>query len=246
MPKTVRLHKYIANCGYCSRRHAELLIAAGLVQVNGRIAMEPGTGIAPARDAVSIHGERILPPPSRTIMLHKPAGFISSTHDTHERLTVMDLIPRALRHDGVTPAGRLDLDTEGLLVLTNNGDLLHRITHPRYMCPKEYLARVQGRVSAGACARLERGVLLDDGPTQPSRILARHYRSMETELHLELTEGRKREVKRMLAAVGHEVLYLKRLRVGALLLGDLPRGAWRDLTGDEVQALYAACMSAST
>jgi len=136
MAKRVRLHKYLANAGYCSRRRAELLIQAGLVQVNGRTVSNLGATIDPSRDVVTIHGAVIVPPEPLTIMLNKPAGFLSSTHDTHDRLTVMDLLPRWVRNRGVVPVGRLDLDTEGLLLLTNDGDLHHLVTHPRYGCPK--------------------------------------------------------------------------------------------------------------
>ena len=131
-----RLQKYIANCGYCSRRKAELLIEAGLVEVDGTVVRELGAKIDPSRQGVRIHGEDILPPSRRVVALHTPAGFITSTHDTHDRLTVMDLLPRRIAETGVLPAGRLDLETEGLLILTNDGDLQHRITHPRYECVK--------------------------------------------------------------------------------------------------------------
>ena len=241
MSASVRLHKYIANCGYCSRRHAELLIAAGLVRVNGATASEPGSALDPRRDRVTINGEEITPPPLHTIMLHKPAGFISSTHDTHERLTVMDLLPRTLVHAGVVPVGRLDLDTFGLLLMTNDGELHHRITHPSYECPKEYFVRVQGKIPPQKVERLARGLLLDDGPTQPVGVLSCEHRGAESELRVELTEGRKREVKRMFATLGHEVSYLKRLRIGPLALGDLPVGAWRELTGEELAAIRRAC-----
>ncbi len=241
MSAALRLHKYIANCGYCSRRHAELLIAAGLVRVNGKVAAEAGRVIDPRRDRVAINGEDIVPPPRHTIMLHKPAGFVSSTHDTHERLTVMDLLPRALAADGVVPVGRLDLDTMGLLLMTNDGDLHHRITHPRYECPKEYLVRVQGQVAPQKLERLAHGVLLDDGPAQPAAILRCERRGAETEIDIELTEGRKREVKRMFAAIGHEVVHLMRMRIGPLRLGDLAPGAWRELSAEESAALRRAC-----
>jgi len=241
MRASLRLHKYIANCGYCSRRHAELLIAAGLVRVNDRIVAEPGRTIDPGRDRVTINGEAVVPPPPRTLMLHKSAGFISGTHDTHERLTVMDLLPRSLAADGVVPVGRLDLDTEGLLLMTNDGELHHRITHPRYECPKEYLARVRGHVTPPKLERLAQGVLLDDGPARPAAILSSERRGAETEIRIELTEGRKREVKRMFAAIGHEVARLVRLRIGPLRLGDLAPGAWRALSGEESAALRRAC-----
>jgi 23S rRNA pseudouridine2605 synthase len=246
MAKRVRLHKYMANAAYCSRRHAELLIEAGLVEVNGKTVETTGHQIDPRRDTVTIHGEVIVPPEPLTIMLNKPPGFISSTHDTHDRLTVMDLLPRSVLRRGVVPAGRLDLDTRGLLLLTNDGDLLHLVTHPRYGCPKEYVVRVTGRLGPRKRERLSRGVELEDGPTQPARILACQPKGPETQVRLELTEGRKREIKRMFAVLGHEVVYLERVRIGPLKLGSLPQRRWRELSPEEIEALRGACATNPT
>ncbi len=241
MKKKIRLHKYIGNCGYCSRRHAERLIEAGLVHVNERTAEEPGVQINPSRDVVTINGEKIVPPEPLTIMLHKPAGFISSTHDTHERLTVMDLLPRSVRRQGVMPVGRLDLDTEGLLLLSNNGDLHHRITHPRYSCPKEYFVKIKGRLNKKKRRTIEEGIMLDDGPAQPARIIEYSTWQQGSRIRIELSEGRKREVKRIFKTLGHEVVYLKRLRIGALTLGELEKGKWRELDEREIEQLEEAC-----
>ncbi|MBN1418910.1 MAG: rRNA pseudouridine synthase [Planctomycetes bacterium] len=230
----MRLHKYIANCGYCSRRHAELLIAAGLVRVNGRPVPPAGIAIAPGRDRVTIHGDEVVPAPRTTIALNKPVGFISSTHDTHERLTVMDLLPRRMREWGVFPVGRLDLDTEGLLLLTNVGDLAHRLTHPRYECEKEYRALVEGRVGKEARRRLVEDDRLVQGMTRPVRITAVRDLGDRSEVRIVLREGLKRQIRLMLRAVGHEVLELERIRIGGLTLGDLPRGGWRELRPEEV------------
>jgi len=230
----VRLHKYIANCGYCSRRHAELLIAAGLVQVNGG-APPAGVAIVPGEDRVTIHGDEIVPPPKMTIALNKPAGFISSTHDTHERLTVMDLLPRRMREWGVFPVGRLDLDTEGLLLLTNDGDLAHRLTHPRYECEKEYRAVVEGRLGGEARRRLVEDDRLVHGMTRPVRIVGLRDLGDRTEVRIVLREGLKRQIRLMFRSVGHEVKDLERSRIGGLTLGDLPRGGWRELRRDEIE-----------
>lgn len=239
----LRLHKYIANCGYCSRRHAEHLITAGLVRVNGKPVSELGVKVLPGRDEVTIHDEVIALPTPLTIMLNKPGGFITSTHDTHDRLTVMDLLPMAVRRAGVIPVGRLDLDTMGLLLMTNNGDLHHRITHPRYECPKEYFVKVTGRLSQQGRRRLENGITLDDGPAQPARLLSVQPKNRQCHIRIELKEGKKREIKRMFKAVGNEVIYLKRIRIGPLSLGDLPEQKWRALSDDEIEALYAACQT---
>jgi len=241
MKKQMRLHKYISNCGYCSRRHAEILITAGLVRVNGTTFSELGTKINLEKDQVHINDELIIPPEPLTIMLNKPPNFITSTHDTHERLTVMDLLPRPVRHQGVIPVGRLDLDTLGLLLMTNNGDLQHIITHPRYECPKEYFVKITGRLSQQNRRRLESGIVLDDGPAQPARIIESKDNKRLTNIRIELKEGKKREIKRMFKAVGHEVIFLKRIRIGPLSLGDLPEGKWRELSEAEIENLKQAC-----
>lgn len=235
----VRLHKFVANCGYTSRRRAELLIQAGRVRVNGRVVDSLGATVRPDRDEVTVNGERIDLPRPTTIIFHKPRGIITSTHDTHERLTVMDYLPRSLRESGLLPAGRLDQDTEGLLVLTNDGDLNHRITHPRYETEKEYLATVAERPAASALRRLEEGVVIDGIRTSPARITAVEAAAEGFAVGIAIREGRKRQVRKMFAAVGHEVLALRRVRIGGLTLGDLPPGEWRKLGPDEIERLTA-------
>jgi len=233
----MRLHKYIANCGYTSRRRAELLIQAGRVQVNGKVLTSLGTTIEPEKDVILVNGERIVPPPQLTIAFNKPAGVITSTHDTHDRLTVMDILPRSLRERGVLPAGRLDQDTEGLLVLTNDGDLAHRITHPRYETEKEYEAVVSGSPAREALSRLERGVRIEGELTAPARIASVKPEGGSTRVCIVIHEGKKRQVRRMFEAIGHDVIYLRRVRVGRLVLGDLPLGEWRELTPEDIEAL---------
>jgi 23S rRNA pseudouridine2605 synthase len=233
----LRLHRYIASCGYTSRRRAELLIEAGRVAVNGKLVTRLGTLVRPGRDRVAVNGEEILPPRPTTIMLNKPGGIITSTHDTHERLTVMDLLPRSLRERGVLPAGRLDQDTEGLLILTNVGELGHRITHPRYETEKEYEALLDERPAPPQLRSLEAGIVLDGERTAPARVLAVVPRGERTGVRLVIREGRKRQVRRMFQAIGHEVRELKRVRIGGLRLGDLASGAWRELGPSEIAAL---------
>lgn len=235
-----RLQKYIANCGYCSRRKAELLIEAGLVQVDGKVQKELGTKIDPSKNEVRIHGERVLTPSKRTIALHKPTGFITSTHDTHERLTVMDLLPRKIADTGVLPAGRLDLETEGLLILTNDGDLQHRITHPRYECAKEYHVELDRAPSGAELSRLREGIFLREleRTTAPAEITDLHRRKNGTAtLRICIREGMKRQIRRMFEAQGMTVVYLRRLSIGGVQLGELPRGEWRILTREEVASL---------
>ena len=239
--RAVRLHKYIGNCGYTARRRAELLIQAGRVQVNGRVVTELGTSIRPGKDEVRINGDIVTPVAPVTILFHKPPGCITSTHDTHERLTVMDLLPRRMMAQGVKPVGRLDQDTAGLLILTSDGDLNHRVTHPRYEIEKEYEAVVRGRPSREALLRLEKGIDIEGKLTEPARVtlaqpLPQHMGS-RTRVRLVIHEGRKRQVKKMFDAIAHPVEQLARIRVGGLEIGDLAPGAWRPLAAEEILLL---------
>ncbi|HEY8416728.1 MAG TPA: pseudouridine synthase [Limnochordales bacterium] len=235
---TERLQKFMARCGVASRRACETLIALGRVQVNGRTVTEPGFKVDPDRDEVRVDG-RVIRPASdfRYIMLHKPAGYVTTVTDPQGRPTVMALVPADRR---LFPVGRLDLDTEGLLLLTDDGALAHRLTHPRYGVPKIYQARVAGAVSEEALSRLRQGVLLEDGPTAPARVRLLRQDADGALLEIELKEGRKRQVRRMCQAVGHPVLYLKRVAFGPLRLGRLPKGRYRPLTPAEVEALKRA------
>jgi pseudouridine synthase len=235
----MRLHKFIANCGYTSRRRAELLIQAGRVTVNGKVLTSLGTTIDPRQDTVAVNGDELSLPTPLTVMLNKPAGLITSTHDTHERLTVMDILPRRLRDQGVLPAGRLDQDTEGLLLLTNDGDLAHRITHPRYETEKEYDALVCGAPSASSLRKIETGVRIEGELTAPARVLSALTEGDNTRVSLVIHEGKKRQVRRMFETVGHRVLHLRRVRIAGLSLGDLPVGEWRELDPKDLAALEA-------
>ena len=233
----MRLHKYIANCGYTSRRRAELLIHAGRVKVNGTIVTEMGFDMDPEKDRVSINDDRVTPPERLTIILHKLPGYISSTHDTHDRLTVMDLLPRRMREIGVMPVGRLDQDTTGLLVLTNDGTLNHRITHPSFEIEKEYVAEVEGSPSREALHRIEEGILLEGEKTAPAKVFDIQPLGGRTRLHVVISEGRKRQIKKMFDALGHPVISLGRVRIGDLKLGNLPPGQWRKLHPGEIEAV---------
>ncbi|MFO7310603.1 MAG: pseudouridine synthase [Bacillota bacterium] len=236
------MQKYMARCGVASRRACEQLIVAGRVQVNGRTVRELGVKVDPDRDEVRVDG-RVIRPPSKLLyyMLNKPAGYVTTVSDPQGRPTVMSLVPS---EDRLYPVGRLDLDTEGLLLLTNDGPLAHRLTHPRYGVRKLYRAKVAGVVGAEAVARLEQGVLLEDGPTAPARVRVIRQDKETAVLEIELAEGRKRQVRRMCQAVGHPVLYLKRIGFGPLRLGRLPVGAYRPLTDAEVAALRRAAQLA--
>lgn len=208
--------------------------------MNGKVLTSLGTTVDPSREKVLVNGDEIALPPPLTILFHKPAGIITSTHDTHDRLTVMDVLPRRFRDLGVLPAGRLDQDTEGLLVLTNDGDLGHQITHPRYETEKEYEALVAGRPGRSAIERLEKGIRIDGEMTAPARVAAVEPEGDGARVRIIIHEGKKRQVRRMLEAVGHPVRRLRRTRIGGLQLGELPAGEWRELTPEEIRTLTGA------
>jgi pseudouridine synthase len=212
------------------------LIREGRVSVNGRIVTELGVKVDPERDRVAVNGRMLARSGERVyVMLNKPAGVITTARDPQGRPTVLELVAGAGTR--LFPVGRLDADTEGLLLLTDDGDLAQRLLHPRFHVPKTYLAEVRGPVPDTALARLAAGVELEDGLTAPAGVrLVRRGRARSV-VELILREGRKRQVKRMLAAVGHPVLALRRTAFGPLSLGRLRVGSWRRLTGREVAAL---------
>jgi 23S rRNA pseudouridine2605 synthase len=242
-PPGERLQKYLARCGVASRRHAEILITSGAVEINGQVVRELGTRIDPDRDDVRVDGRVVRPASAHVyILLNKPTNVVTTVSDTHSRRTVLDLLPAAWRAARVYPVGRLDRDTEGLLLLTNDGELALRLMHPRYALPKEYRALVAGRPSAEAIARLRRGVFLagEVRPTAPARVWIERSAREQTWIGIELHEGRNRQVRRMFETIGHTVLELKRVRFGPLTLAGLAPGASRLLTATELATLRRA------
>lgn len=232
----IRLQKAIADSGLASRRKAEAMIAEGRVTVNGRVIRELGTKVDLERDHVKVDGRHLKPvPPSVFLMLNKPKGCVSSLSDPAGRPTITDLLAGVRLR--VFPVGRLDYDSEGLMLLTNQGELAQTLLHPRYHVPKTYLIKVKGVLTDEEIASLERGVQLDDGMTAPASV--RKVRKVEENSWLEVTihEGRKHQVKRMLEAVGHPVIKLTRVKFGPLSLGDLPPGRYRYLTDREANAV---------
>jgi 23S rRNA pseudouridine2605 synthase len=224
----MRLNAYLARAGVASRRGAEDLIRAGRVRVNGEVAglvtfVEP-------RDIVEVDGSPIEPEPLTYVLLHKPPGVVTTARDPQGRPTVVGLVGHERR---VVPVGRLDADTTGALLLTNDGPLAHRLMHPRYEVGKVYEAEVEGEPSDEALAQLAEGVVLDDGRTAPARVRRLGPSLVELTIH----EGRKHQVKRMLQAVGHPVRRLHRNRYAGLTLDGLAPGEWRVLTSDEVNRL---------
>jgi 23S rRNA pseudouridine2605 synthase len=232
-----RLQRALARAGFGSRRACEELIAGGRVEVNGRVATL-GDRVDPQRDEVRVDRRRIsVDPGLRYLALHKPRGVTTTLRDPHAERDLRGLLPRGPR---VFPVGRLDRDTEGLLILTNDGDLAHRLAHPRHGVEKEYLAEVDGMPTARQLGRLRRGVLLEDGPARAVQARAVGRSGPRGAVRLVLTEGRKREVRRLLEAVGLPVRRLVRTRVGPIRLGGLGPGDLRDLEPHEVRALYRA------
>jgi len=235
-----RLARFLAHAGVASRRHAEELIAGGRVQVNGVIVTAQGTRIDSAHDTVSVDGKVVVAASKHVyLLLHKPVGYVSTASDPQGRPTVLDLLPPELRRLRVYPVGRLDIDTSGLLLLTNDGEFALRLTHPRYAVEKQYHVLVQGYPEEATLEALRKGVEIseDDGRmhrTVPAQVRRLLRVGEDCWLELRIHEGRKRQVRRMLAAVGHRVLQLKRVGVGPLKLGDLGEGKWRCLSEEEV------------
>jgi 23S rRNA pseudouridine2605 synthase len=236
----MRLAKYLAHAGVASRRAAEQLVFAGRVTVDGEPVRDPARDVTDADD-VAVDGKPAARERRHVVYaLNKPAGYVSTANDTHGRPTVVSLVGGRER---LYPVGRLDADTTGLLLLTNDGDLAHRLTHPSYEVPRVYRARVRRPpVREPALRALRQGVELDDGMTAPARARRLAPDRVEVVLH----EGRKRQVRRMLDAVGHPVVSLERVAFGPLRLGDLPLGRHRRLRRDEVEALRRATARPAT
>ena len=230
--RLMRLAKHLAHAGIASRRAAEAMIAAGRVRVDGEIVRDPARDVD-ERSRVSVDDRAVGgAEPRVTYMLHKPVGVVSTARDTHGRTTVLDLVPVAGMR--LYPVGRLDADSSGLILLSNDGELTERLTHPRHEVPKTYRARVGGgAVSREAVQALRAGVELDDGPTAPARLRLLGPRELELTIH----EGRNRQVRRMCDAVGHPVLALTRVRFGPLSLGALVEGDHRRLREHELRLL---------
>jgi 23S rRNA pseudouridine2605 synthase len=239
----MRLAKYLAHAGVASRRAAETVIAGGRVSVDGEIVLDPARDVGDEHH-VSVDGQTLRGVQARVVYLvNKPLGVVSTARDTHGRPTVVELLYKDPAHPStdlrVYPVGRLDIDTSGLILLTNDGELANRLTHPSFEVPKTYRAKLGGRpIGDGALRALRRGVELDDGPTAPAR--ARRVGTEGSNL-LELTihEGRNRQVRRMCEAVGHPVLTLERIAFGPLELDGLAAGAYRRLSERETGRLRA-------
>lgn len=225
----MRLQRFIALSTHYSRRSAEDLINKGVVSVNGKIIQKPGTTIDPQKDSISLNGEKLkIPAKFIYVILHKPTGYISTRSDTHNRKTVMNLIP----YSHVHPVGRLDKDTEGLLILTNDGDLTYKISHPKFEHEKEYVVHLKNPISSQQIKKIEKGIIVDGKKTTPCTI---SQVKEKTKCHITIHEGKKRQIRRMFEETGNIVIYLKRIRIGKLRLGNLKKGSYKLIKKHEIE-----------
>ena len=232
----MRLNKFLASCGAASRRGADELIASGRVRVNSIVVTELGKMVETNNDTVTLDGKKVEPVSKMTyIMLYKPKGCITSLRDEKGRKTVYDYLDVEVPH--LVPVGRLDYDTEGLLLLTNDGELVNRLAHPSGEVPKSYLVRAEGEFPEHILAKLRKGVEIDGVKTKRSKVKLLEQGEKEAKLLVTITEGRNRQVRRMFEAVERNVVFLKRVAIGDLRLGGLARGAWRYLREEEVEYL---------
>lgn len=230
-----RLQKFLAHCGVASRRKAEELIKDGKVKVNGKVITEMGVIVSP-QDRVEVNGKKVsLEKKKVYILLHKPRGYVTTVNDPEGRKTVISLIKGV--NERVYPVGRLDYDSSGLLLLTNDGDLAHKMMHPRYEAVKVYIAVIEGYPSEGALINLRSGVIIDGYKTAPAFVNVLERYEEKTKLEITIHEGRNRQIRKMFEAVGHPVIRLKRIAYAGLVLGDLKPREWRHITETERKQL---------
>jgi len=232
----IRLNKFLAQAGVASRRKADQMIEESRIKVNGKVVDRLGYKIDDEKDRVEVDGRQVKKEKGLIyLMLNKPRGYLVTLKDSFQRPTIMELVPALKKR--VFPVGRLDNDSEGLLLLTNDGELASRLTHPSYEIRKTYLVKIQGSPEPSKLSRLERGIDLDGQKTAPAKIVLLARSASKSLLRVEIHEGKKREVRRMFEAIGHRVLELKRVGFASLRLGRLKRGEWRFLTRKEVDSL---------
>ena len=232
----MRLQKYLASCGVASRRNAEKIILDGRVTVNGETITELGTQVDEGADTVCVDGKTVYPETEKHYLAYnKPVGEVTTVHDPEGRATVMDrFTDYPVR---LFPVGRLDYDSEGLLLLTNDGELMNQLLHPSYEIRKSYLTKVSNMVTDDEIRSLRKGVMIDGRMTSPAEVRLIRHETFSTDLLITIHEGRNRQVRKMVEAIGHQVVRLKRVRFGPIQLGDLPSGMWRKLTDEEIAKL---------
>lgn len=237
MGEIVRLQKYIAMSGEASRRAAEAMIEEGRVRVNGELITQLGTKVEIGADKVSLDGKEIKPEIKKYyIMLNKPEGYVSTVNDQFDRPTVLDLLSGEIK-TRVFPVGRLDYDTRGLLLLTNDGDFTYKVTHPKFKMNKTYIVTVKGGITVKGLNTLRNGVVIDDFKTSPAEVEMLSAEKGVTVLKITIHEGKNRQVRKMMEAVGCKVSELNRISIGNVELGNLPLGRWRYLTAHEISCL---------
>lgn len=230
----MRIQKYMAHCGVASRRKSEEMIQKGLVQVNGVTIREPGFPVDPQKDEIVVAGKRLNTAAKIYIMINKPKGVLSTSEDTHGRQRVLDLVPIKER---LYTVGRLDMDTEGLLILTNDGDLTFYLTHPSHEFGKTYVGLVKGCPDKSSLESFSHGMAIEDYRTAPATIKILKVNQNTSLLEMRIHEGKKRQIRKMCAAMGHPIIDLKRVAVGELTMGNLKPGEWRHLNNDEITYL---------
>lgn len=237
--ENTRLQKYIADCGVASRRKAEELIKQGRVKVNGTVVTEMGTKVGDA-DLVEVDGKGIKPENKKVyILLNKPAGYVTTAKDQFGRPTVLDLL-KGVR-ERVFPVGRLDYETTGLLILTNDGDFTYKMTHPKHEIEKTYVATIEGVPTNEEISRFEKGLMIDNYITAPAKLKILSQNNRNCVVEVTIHEGKNRQVRKMCETIGHPVLTLKRISLGKLSLGNLAEGSWRELSQQEVKSLLELC-----
>ncbi|NDV19114.1 pseudouridine synthase [Pseudodesulfovibrio sp. JC047] len=240
----IRLNKYIAQCGISSRRGADELVFNGQVSVNGTLADSPGIKVDPQRDSVTVRGKKIALPgmgTTMTVLLHKPIETVSTVKDPQGRQTVLDLLPKEIQKLRPFPVGRLDYFSEGLLLLTTDGDLCYRLTHPKYHLPKVYQVTVRGTIPASAAKQMRQGMTLPEGDTlAPAKVELKKPVAGTQQMEITLIQGINRQIRRMCDEFGLTILHLRRIKQGPIHLANLKRGMWRELTSGELKTLKKA------
>ena len=233
--RKMRLNKYLARSGVSSRRKADKLIEQGRIKINGKVVTELGTKINLKQDRVEVDGEAAEPENKQYLILNKPPGYLVTLDDPFDRPTIKELLPDlGIR---IFPVGRLDLHSEGLLLLTNDGELAHHLMHPRYQIKKVYIVRIKGQIHSRDLKSLLRGVVLNNQRVSPDRAQLVTKDSNSSLLKLEIHEGKKREIRRMFQVIGYQVVSLKRIQFDGLKLGNLEKGKWRYLKPEEIERL---------